>query len=64
MKQIIKLTPKEYFIYICKNLIIKKDYFFYFTQCNYKNNRKYHTKMHVIRIHINNGNPMLKKRKF
>lgn len=23
------------------------------------NNRKYHAKMHFIRIHLNNGNPMV-----
>lgn len=64
MKQTIKLTYTEYSNYICKNFIIKKDKLFYCTQCNYKNNRKYHARMHFIRIHINNGIPIFKKRKF
>ena len=64
MKQTIKLTHTEYSNYICKNFIIEKDNLFYCTQCNYKNNRKYHARMHFIRIHINNGSPIFKKRKF
>jgi hypothetical protein len=63
MKKIVKMTITAYHNHLSKMNVIKKQ-LFYCTQCNYMNNRKYHTKMHFIRIHINNGNPMETKRKY
>ena len=64
MKQKIKLTIDEYYNYLCKVFIVKKKTFFKCSKCSYKNTRLYHTKMHFIRIHIQNGKPSHNKRKF
>ena len=63
MKTTIKLTIPEYHNHLCHINIIKNKNYYYCTKCNYKTNRKYHARMHFIRIHINNGNPLVNKRK-
>jgi len=64
MRKKVKLTIQEYHNYLCKVFIIKKYKLFKCSKCNYRNTRLYHTKMHFIRIHIQNGKPIHKKRKF
>jgi hypothetical protein len=64
MKKIVKLNIKEYHNHLSKMNIIKKNNMYVCSQCDYINNRKYHTKMHFIRIHVKNGNPMETKRKY
>lgn len=64
MKTIITVTKKEYHNYMFKNFIIPIDNEFYCYYCQYKSKRRYHTKMHFLRIHVNNGKPLYKKRKY
>jgi hypothetical protein len=64
MKKIVKMTITDYHNHLAKMNVIKKNNYFYCTQCDYMTNRKYHAKMHFIRIHVNNGNHMETKRKY
>lgn len=41
MKKIVKLTISEYHNYLSKMNIYSKNNYFYCSQCNYMNNRKY-----------------------
>ena len=58
------MTLDQYHNYLSRVFIIKTSKFFICSKCNYRNTRKYHTKMHFIRIHIKEGKPVDKKRKF
>lgn len=68
MKTKIKLSINDYYQYLYKIFIIEKNInnkkLFICNKCNYINNRYYHVKMHFFRIHIKNGKPIIKKRKF
>jgi len=64
MKQKIKMTLDQYHNYLSRIFIIETPKFFICSKCNYKSTRKYHTRMHFIRIHIKKGKPVHKKRKF
>jgi len=37
---------------------------FFCIHCDYNNDRKYHAKMHVLRIHVNGGHALKNKRKY
>ena len=54
----------QYHNYLSRIFIIETPKFFTCSKCNYKSTRKYHTRMHFIRIHIKKGTPSHKKRKF
>ena len=41
-----------------------KKAWFYCSRCSYKNDRRYHAKMHFLRIHVNGGNSCMSKRKY
>jgi len=64
MKTILKFTIKEYHEYLYKIFIFKQKKIYKCLKCSYKNDRYNHTKMHFLRIHINNGKPVKNKRKF
>jgi len=67
MKTIIKVSKEEYYNYMFRNFIIpidNKAKLFYCYLCQYKSERYYHTKMHFLRIHVNSGKPLYRKRKY
>ena len=41
-----------------------KKAWFYCSRCSYKNDRRYHAKMHFLRIHVNGGNSCESKQKY
>lgn len=67
MKTIIRVSKKEYYDYMFRNFIIpfdNKAKLFYCYCCYYKSHRHYHARMHFLRIHVNNGKPLYRKRKY